>query len=1170
MSKTLLLACLATLSGVVVAEPLSSGDFTVDLNPGFPGLLSYSLAGNAVTLPVPRKPVFLLNDQEFAPEVRLFKISADSAEYQLSFKELSVTMTARVAVSPDALTFTIADIRETGAFVVRTIEIPGLFMLAGAGPDEIALGNFPAASYASEKPEDHDIFCKVAELKDGDKNKNKDKNGNRGASYAFISKEKIAAGMYSNTMDENLRMIVRPDAQDAAGLAKTVSPGKWTWREIPTETSPAPQAKLVVAGDDNGDGKVNWQDAAIVYRKNTPPPYGGDKTRQYPIAYVAMNFGSQATNPFLRGLDNAKKIWLYTDGLGQRIQQKGFAGEGHDSSHPDYAGNVGRRQGGRDELNFMMRRGHDFNILSGIHINAHEYHKEAKAFNPEIANLNAVGWSWLDESYLTDYRYDSAYGTLYQRLDAMRADLPWLDFVYLDVYYGRGWPGWRMHSKVNSLGVMQFTEFPGVMERAVVWNHVANDWTQAVWGKGDRSEIARFIYYSQKDTFKHDPLLRGSNCDGFMGWHGERNMLQTVASAFNVNLPTKYLQHFQLIRQEPSQAWFDSGARTEVDGQAARLYGRDGQLINSCRYEKSQTRPLDNLTFIPWDPYTEAKIYHWNDKGGESIWTVPTSWKAVKTARLYRLTDLGRVFERAIPVVDGKVMLSGIAAKTPYVLYRETPSALPDMMWSEGSLARDAGFDSHSFSWWRKTVNPEAAAIENDAQYGQTELVFGTPAAGEVRQAIGGLKPGQTYAASVWVNIDGERDAGLTVETDPAIAPFIDRLAWKPLASSTKTMGGSSVRNLFDGNPKSLWHTTNAKPEPAFPHEFGIDFGSTLGLDGFVLTAREDRGNGTIKGYEVWTGPDQQNWEKVASGEFTYGADNRATVKFGRTVPARCFRLVSISEIKNQPFSSAAELELILAKGQASELAPGITGVAASKTLVATSVRRTTLINFTDQSSKYMRPWHRMKVVFTAPADGRVALRLQAGVGANGASVRFDDVRLVKTGVSQPPKDARNVVLFEDFENVDEAWGPFMYGWQGPMNTHLSEVNPPYTDDTIGGEFSLKSRREGTPDMVYRTVPATLKLMPNTTYRVSFDYLCDTAEVFAFTADSDEGGKEQKDLKAFLQIIPDGSWKVQRLSATFKTDARPGWFIGVTKVAGKKKEGTLVIDNVLVEEIPEK
>ncbi len=1209
MNKKLLMAGMLALSGAVHAETVSSGSFTADLNPAFPGIRSYSYAGSTVTLPACGNPVVLLNRTPLTPEVALTKTGADSAEYRLTFKEQAVTITATVAVTRQTLAFTVTDVREAGAFVVRAIEIPGLTLLAGAASDEVALGNFPAPSYASEEPEDHDIFSTVAALEfkdnaedppaDGtdakakdekakkakkhNKNKNRNPRGERGASYAFVSNGKLAAGLAANVMEENLRMIVRTEGEGAARTL-AVSPGEWTWREIPSEICPPPQAKLFVAADENGDGRATWQDAAIAYRKNMPTPYGGEKTKLYPVAHIAMNFGSQATNPFLRVLDNAKKIWLYTDGLGQRIQQKGFAGEGHDSSHPDYAGNVGRRQGGRDELNFVMRRGHDFNVLSGVHINAHEYHKEAKAFNPAIANLDAIGWSWLDESYLADYRYDSGYGTLYPRLEAMRADLPWLDFAYLDVYYGRGWSGWRMHTKTNSLGVMQFTEFPGVMERGAVWNHVANDWTQAVWGKGDRSEIARFIYYSQKDTFKHDPLLRGTNCDGFMGWHGETSMLRTVSSAITVNLPTAYLQHFSLIRQEPGKAWFTGGVRCETAGRlepaakveertsdtitdepapppsdgkpgmTARIFGRDGQLVNSCRYEKPQSRPLDNLVFLPWDPYTEAKIYHWNDKGGDSTWTLPKSWAGVASALLYRLTDLGRVFEREIPVADGKVTLAGIAAATPYVLYRETPCALPDMCWSEGGLVRDTGFDSHSFTAWKKIAGDAGTAIENDAKTGQTELVVRGTAAGAVRQEIGGLEPGQVYAASAWVNIEGKRDATLAVEpAAPVPPPFVDRQGWL-LLSSTKSQGKDRIRKLVDGDPKTLWQTSNAKPAPAFPHQLTIGFDRELTLTGFAQTAPADLGEGTVKAFEAWTSLDDKTWTRAGRGEFAYDASGRAAVTFGKPACARYFRLVAVSEIKGRPRTSIAEIEMLTAPGAA----------AAPFTALSNTINRTVLPNYTDQSSKYMRNWHRVKVLFTAPADGRVALSLRAGEGAADTVVRFDDVRLVKSGVSVPLQKARNVVLFEDFENVDEGWGPFMYGWQGPMNTHFSEANPPYTNDVIGGTFSLKSFKEGAKDVMYRTVPATLKLKPDTRYRVTLDYLSDSAGQFAVVAGTD-GGKAQEIVST--TPMTDGSWTVKSCTATFTTDGREGWFIGVAKTDAKK-QGQLVIDNLLVEELP--
>ncbi len=1142
---------LLAMTGMLNAAQLSSGDFKIELAPDFPGVLSYNYKGNTVSLPQVSNPVVRINGKEFKPEVRFVAGAVDSAEYRMTFAEIGVSITAKVSAGRDALTLVLTDIRENGDFSVRTVAIPGLTLLAGKAADEAALGNFPAASYASENPEDHDIFGKVSGIAFKDNEKNKDKNrdaeGNRGASYAFVSDGKVASGLYTNVMDENLRMIVKLDGEgDAKSL--TVLPGKWTCREIPTEICPAPQVTLVVATDNNGDGKVTWQDAAITYRHNVPQPYGGEKTKDYPIAHIAMNFGSQATNPFLRVLDNAKKVWLYTDGLGQRIQQKGFAGEGHDSSHPDYAGNVGKKMGGREDLNFVMRRGHDFNVQSGVHINAHEYHKEAKWFSPDIADLNAIGWSWLDESYLTDYRYDSAYGTLYQRLDAMREDLPWLDFAYLDVYYGRGWPGWRMHTKNNSNGILQFTEFPGVMERGVVWNHVANDWTQAIGGKGDRSEIARFIWFSKKDTFKHEPLLRGTNCDGFMGWHGERKMLQTIKSAFTVNVPTAYLQHFELIRQENGAAWFRGGARTESDGTVAKIFGRDGQLINSCRYEKPNTRPVDNLTFIPWNPNTEEKIYHWNDKGGDSTWDVPKSWAGVESAELYRLTDLGRVFERMVPVSGGKVTLTGIAADTPYVLYRETPPALPDMKWGEGGLVSDPGFDSHSFGAWKADGD---AKFVNHPEYGQTELVIDSPKPATIRQTVDKLVPGKTYAASIWASIDGERGISFSAESAPASAPpFTDKLAWKTSAS-VKSLGGDRLPRLFDGNPDTLWHSVEAKDEATKqPHSVTVSFGKDTPLEGFVQICRKDKGNGAIKGYIAETSADGKSWKPAAKGEFDYGDTVTATVKFTKPIKARFFKLTATSTLTGKPFTSIAELDFLMPHAAAS--AKAVTWTASN------TVTQTRLPNHTDQSSKYQRNWHRLKVTFTAPTDGRADLVMRVGEGT--AKVFFDDVRLVATEVSKAP--AGKVVLFEDFENCDEAWGPFMYGWEGPMNTHLSEANPPYTNDTIGGKYSLKSRLEDSPDLLYRTVPATLKLKPNTTYKVSFDYLCDKSDCFAFFAGPDAATEIKA---AAANVLKDGSWKVKHFSTTFKTDAALDWFVGITKLA-KDNKGTVVIDNLLITE----
>ena len=1146
VSKLLKISLVLLMAGVSFgAENISSGKFSVNLTPEFPGVSSYSFDGNTMQLPTGKK-VVELNGKPFSPSVKFNSTSKETAEYMMTFAEIGVTLTMKAKVSPEALSFTITEIAETSDFMVKTIEIPGMVLLSGGTDNETALSNFPKASYASEKPEHHDIFDTVANITT-DRFRNKNARGEGGASYAFVSNGKISTGLYSNVMDEDLRMIVTVKG-DGKDKTISVAPGKWLWREVSFLTTLPPQVKLIVATDNNGDGKATWQDAAIAYRRNTPKAYKAGTLKKHPIAHIAMNFGSQATNPFYRVLDNAKKIWLYTDGLGQHIQFKGYQSEGHDSSHPDYGGNIGRRQGGRDALNYVMRRGHDFGVLSGVHINAQEYHKEAKNFSYDIANMNSIGWSWLDESYHTDYRYDSAFGTLYPRLEEMRADMPWQDFVYLDVYYGRGWPGWRMHTKTNDLGIIQFTEFPGVMERAVVWNHVANDWTQSIGGKGDRSAIARFIYYSDKDTFKHEPLLRGTNCDGFMGWHAEQDMLRTIKSAFTVNLPTKFLQHFLLIKQDENSAMFDNGVKVTVEGKVSNIYGPDGQLISSCVYEKAKTRPSENLVFIPWCPTSEEKIYHWNDKGGESQWDLPRSWSGAKSALLYRLTDLGRVFEKEIAVVDGKVTLSGIKADKPYVLYKDKPASLPEMNWSEGSLVADTGFDSHSFRYWKTTGDEEIKFVNNN--YGQTELVMGSKG-GKVSQVISGLEAGSTYAASVWVSIKDKQPATITVKPYVPMLkmPAINKETWKIVETSS-----GDGKKAIDDNGKTYWHTAYGKTTPKHPHEIVIDFGKMLTLEGFVQTARTDMHNGVIKDFKVLVSKDGKSWKTaVKNGTFEYEG-TKAEVRFKNKIDARFFKLIALSEHKDGPWATLAELDMIgtaAADKDKQEIAE-----------VSKTINRTVLTNYTDQSSKYRSKWHRIKVLFDVPAGVDSAeVVLTAGKGTADSSVYFDDVRVVKSGRSKPAKSAKNVVLFEDFENVDEGWGPFMYGWQGPMNTHLSETNLPYTNDTIGGEFSLKTRSENHTGIIYRTVSATLELKANTKYRVSFEYLSDTAERYTFVAGSDDAGQES----TIKSDLAEGVWKRTKATVELTTGPQSDWFIGVHK--NSKDKGTLVIDNLLVEKI---
>lgn len=982
------------------AEPLSKIRITVfrDAKDGMSGAPIFHGSKEAIKAGIPAEDE---TTKEYTPKVTFHKTGPASATYELAVPELHVTLTVAVKVNGNSLTFVIPEIKGRGERKIRAVAFPDHSLVSVRSSQENAA--LAAALLGVGEKNQKEVFEAVADKAAEEKPAN--------WTYAMVSAGKLSATIYNNVLLDKQRLLTRFTEKNGVKSCGLWCP-KWAWREAPCERFDAPAAIVLVAPDLNGDGKADWQDAALAYREVAPPPFGAELVPSRAVSYIAMNFASWAQHPFPRVLDSMKKVCLYTDGLPQDVQFKGFAGEGHDSSHPDYGSNVNRRAGGRDELNFVMKRGKEFNVRSGIHINATEYYPEAMTYSPDLVDTAKPGWAWLDQSYLTDKRYDITSGKLYARLDDMRRTLPYLDWTYVDVYFGEGWDAYKLAHKINSLGLPMYTEFESLVDRFVTWNHRSQDWTQRVWGDGLNSKIARFIQNHQKDVWTHSPLLRGSQNDGFLGWHSQNDLKHMVRSVFTCNLPSKYLQQFQIVRMTDTAAEFNGGVRATIEDGVSKIY-RNGKLLNSAVYKKDHEAPEQNRVFIPWPAAKPAKVYCWHDEAGAQNWELPEEWTGAKSVKLYELTDLGRVFAADVAVEDGKVALD-LKPATPYVLYKDTPPALPAIEWGEGSLVKDPGFDSHSFNYWWKANGGDTShiSIVNDAK-GQTHLrVEGSNgAAGEVRQQVA-LKGGRWYSASVWVEITGKRSAALAV------------------------------------------------------------------LDG--------------------------------TGD----------------------------------------------------------------TLAETTVAKTNFTNYSDNSDKYMTRYQRIKVVFRMPrgrTDAVVSLRANAGAGD--AAVCFDDVRIVE--VKKP--DMKGHTFFENFENVDEGWGPFVYGYKGEMRTHLAEAHHPYTDDTIDGDFSLKTFDEDN-GMNFRSLPALLPLKPDTKYRVSFDYLTRNDKQYKVVVRSDEGGEKAEYL---AQALPGQDLKRQRFTAEFKTGPFGDCYFGFIKSFAVKDEAkkdgdktpkrdnraVLVIDNFAVDEV---
>ena len=141
--------------------------------------------------------------------------------------------------------------------------------------------------------------------------------------------------------------------------------------------------------------------------------------------------------------------------------------------------------------------------------------------------------------------------------------------------------------------------------------------------------------------------------------------------------------------------------------------------------------------------------------------------------------------------------------------------------------------------------------------------------------------------------------------------------------------GNGAATNAIDGNPTTLWRSERSQRTAPLPHTLVLHLGGRYQVDGFRYLPRQDgRSNGTIAGYQFYVSDDGSTWgTAVAAG--TFAADTtektvRFTAKTGRYV-----RLVALSEINGNPWTSIAELNIYGTAAPSSTTTPQAPGTVA-------------------------------------------------------------------------------------------------------------------------------------------------------------------------------------------------------------------------------------------------
>ncbi|MET9319135.1 endo-alpha-N-acetylgalactosaminidase family protein [Streptomyces sp. NPDC003038] len=765
----------APAAPAAAAAPLTitSPELSVSVDSGFPRVIGYTRRATGDVLHGNEDAIgaIVVNGTTHTPTVASTP-SASAVDYTLTFS--GVTIRSRISVAGSVVEFKVTAIEDTAALRVRTLAIPDHHLVSVRSDQPGAA--LSTATMHTATTGTGDTFTPVTAKTPVDAAATTVMHGlvNTGRLAAAIDSNSLYDQPSGGTARENGRTAKRVTDKGAYRRAGLWS-GAWLHRAAGAadgDTEPLPYARIAITADRNADSVVDWQDAAIAYRDIWSPPTGWQQTADRVVQRIPFNFASQATHPFAQTLDETKRVSLATDGLGQFVLLKGYASEGHDSAHMDYK-NIGPKLGGAAGLNALTTAGDGYNADFGVHVNATEEYPVSATFDP-ARQTGGLGWDWLDQSYYVDTRKDGQSGDRLRRLQDLKAAAPGLDFLYVDVWYGDGYVSRKIQREISGLGLQLTTEFPHTLTEQSLWHHWATD---VAYGgndlKGINSTIARFIANHTKDDWiARHPLLGGAEITAYEGWQGKKDFTAFLNTTFAVNLPTKYLQQSPVVKWTADSVTLADGTTvTLADGTTVTTAGGTRKITTGGR------TVLNGGSFLlP----REGKLYHWNDTGGSTTWTLPGGWTSPK---LYKLTDTGRQLVGDLAVGAGGRITVNATARTAYVVTNGAAPAQGDPGWGEGTPVKDPSFYAGNLNAW--TVTGPGAAVTRNAQ-GQSELTFAPGATPAVSQQLTGLAPG-TYAASVWVSTPTGRATTLTVTPAGGAAASV----YADSSPLTDSLGGS-------------------------------------------------------------------------------------------------------------------------------------------------------------------------------------------------------------------------------------------------------------------------------------------------------------------------------------------------------------------------------------------
>ena len=144
-------------------------------------------------------------------------------------------------------------------------------------------------------------------------------------------------------------------------------------------------------------------------------------------------------------------------------------------------------------------------------------------------------------------------------------------------------------------------------------------------------------------------------------------------------------------------------------------------------------------------------------------------------------------------------------------------------------------------------------------------------------------------------------------------AQGVEKVRLSVVRVDSEETAGEDARGekALDGDADTFWHTQWQDSSPAHPHEIVVQVEPAVRIKGISYLPRQGESeNGAIKDFEVYVSEDAKDFgQAVRKGTFEHSKEKQVVVFDVK--PCKFVRLVALSEMGGQPWTSVAELGVV-------------------------------------------------------------------------------------------------------------------------------------------------------------------------------------------------------------------------------------------------------------------